>query len=166
MTIAVDLGRKATKQTNKQTNKQIILLHIRMCSEIWQRQKAVTQCLYNLCFISKSTGMVVMLRWWSSCYFPGLFSKVFFRGGPFFLVNEWIQIPLKSGHHWPASKTPFKWCFTGVPMMAQHWMLGIFQGIRTSISKKPYIFVAFHGGGGGGGGGPDPLPPLDRHMFF
>ena len=24
----------------------------------------------------------------------------------------------------------------------------IFQGIRTSIAKKPYIFVIFHGGGG------------------
>ena len=26
----------------------------------------------------------------------------------------------------------------------------IFQGIRTSIAKKPYIFVIFRGGGGGG----------------
>ena len=26
-----------------------------------------------------------------------------------FLVDEWIQIPLKSGHHWPASETPFNW---------------------------------------------------------
>ena len=32
----------------------------------------------------------------------------------------------------------------------------IFQGIRTSIAKKPYIFVIFQGGGGG----PDPLSPL------
>ena len=37
-----------------------------------------------------------------------------------FLVNEWIQIPLKSGHHRPASETPFKWRFAGVQMMAQH----------------------------------------------
>ena len=45
----------------------------------------------------------------------------FFRGGPtFFLDNEWIKIPLKSGHHRPASETPFKWRFAGVAMMAQH----------------------------------------------
>ena len=35
----------------------------------------------------------------------------------------------------------------------------IFQGIRTSISKKPYIFVIFRGGGGWGGGPPPPLNP-------
>ena len=48
-----------------------------------------------------------------------------------------VQIPLKAGHHrpasetpfkWrfhhrPASETPFKWRFAGVPMMAQHLML-------------------------------------------
>ena len=31
----------------------------------------------------------------------------------------------------------------------------IFQGIRTSIAKKAYIYVIFRGGGGG----PDSLPP-------
>ena len=36
----------------------------------------------------------------------------------------------------------------------------IFQGIRTSIAKKPYIFVIFKGG-------PEPLsPPLDPPMGF
>ena len=52
-------------------------------------------------------------------------SRKFFRGVPtfFFLVNEWIQMPLKSGHNRPASATPFKWRFAGMPMMAQHWML-------------------------------------------
>ena len=44
----------------------------------------------------------------------------FQRGSTFFFVNEWIQIPLKSGHHRPASETPFKWCFAGMSMMAQH----------------------------------------------
>ena len=35
----------------------------------------------------------------------------------------------------------------------------IFQGIRTSIAKEPYIFVIFQGG-------PNPLsPPLDPHMY-
>ena len=45
--------------------------------------------------------------------------------------------------------------------MAFHWRADdgcfgsfeIFQGIRTSIAKKPYIFVIFQEGG------PDPLPP-------
>ena len=42
----------------------------------------------------------------------------------------------------------------------------IFQGIRTSIAKKPYIFVIFYGGSGGGGGGGvgPPVPPLDQLM--
>ena len=33
----------------------------------------------------------------------------------------------------------------------------IFQGIRTSIAKKAYIYVIFHGGSG-------PLSPLDPPM--
>ena len=49
-----------------------------------------------------------------------------------FLVNESIQISLKSGHH------------------------------RTSIAKKPYIFVIFQGGKSG----PPvpPPPPLDMYL--
>ena len=40
----------------------------------------------------------------------------FFRGSPtlgmfFLLVDVWIQIQLKSGHHRPSSETPFKWRF-------------------------------------------------------
>ena len=31
-----------------------------------------------------------------------------------------IRIQLLAGHQWPASKIPFKWCFAGVPMTAQH----------------------------------------------
>ena len=31
----------------------------------------------------------------------------------------------------------------------------IFQGVRTSIAKKPYIFVVFQGGGD-----PDPFSPI------
>ena len=30
------------------------------------------------------------------------------EGSNFFLLNEWTQIQLKSGHHRPASETPFK----------------------------------------------------------
>ena len=36
----------------------------------------------------------------------------------FSMRRERIQIPLKVGHHWPTCKTPFKWHFTDVPMMA------------------------------------------------
>ena len=55
-------------------------------------------------------------------------------------------------------------------MLAQHRMLPwfFFQGIQTSFTGKPYIFVIFRGGGGGGGGGGGvsgpPIPPLNPHM--
>ena len=46
----------------------------------------------------------------------------FVRGGPtwqsFFLVYEGREDT--AGHHRPASETPFKWRFAGVPMMAKH----------------------------------------------
>ena len=41
-------------------------------------------------------------------------------------------MPLKVGHHWPASKTPFKWRFAGVPIM-ECW-LGSFVIFRGSES--------------------------------
>ena len=51
----------------------------------------------------------------------------FFRGVPTLttlkkkiLFDEEIQIPLKAGHHRPASETPVKWRFAGVTMMVQH----------------------------------------------
>ena len=47
------------------------------------------------------------------------------RGGPtlrglFFSLSRGgrIKIPLLAGHHQPASETPFRWRFAGVPMMA------------------------------------------------
>ena len=36
------------------------------------------------------------------------------------IIREKNQIPLSAGHHRPASKTPFKWRFAGVPVMAKH----------------------------------------------
>ena len=39
-----------------------------------------------------------------------------------------------------------------------------FQGIGTSIARKPYIFVIFQGGGGGGVR-PPLSPPLDLLMI-
>ena len=58
----------------------------------------------------------------------------FVRRGPtfFFLIRgektQRLEIPLKAGHHRPASETPFK-CWLGSFL--------IFQGIWTSIAKKP-----------------------------
>ena len=42
----------------------------------------------------------------------------------FFLIGDGREdpTPLYAGHHWPASETPFKWRFAGVPLMAQHRM--------------------------------------------
>ena len=52
--------------------------------------------------------------------------------GFFFLIRgektQRLEIPLKAGHHRPASETPFK-CWLG--------SFVIFQGIWTSIAKKP-----------------------------
>ena len=43
---------------------------------------------------------------------------------------------------------PLKWRFAGGPMMDQHGMqAGIFVILRSSIAKKPYVFVIFQGGG-------------------
>ena len=55
-----------------------------------------------------------------------------------FWLMRWdrIQIPLKASHHRPTSETPFKW---------SHGSLVILYGIRTSIAKKPYIFLVFQG---------------------
>ena len=46
-------------------------------------------------------------------------------------------MPLKAGRHRLASETPFK-CWLG--------SFGIFQGIWTSIAKKPYICCDFSRG--------------------
>ena len=61
----------------------------------------------------------------------------FLRGGPTF-----VQIPLNS--------TLVALCF-------------FFQETRTSIAKKPYIFVNFQGGGGGSG---HRAPTLNPHMAW
>ena len=57
------------------------------------------------------------------------------------MMGERIQTPLYAGHHWPASETPFKWRFAGVPLMAQHrmlaWQLCDFEGNRTSMLRNP-----------------------------
>ena len=42
----------------------------------------------------------------------------------------------------------------------------IFQGIRTSIGMKPYIFVIFFRGGGFGPPAPHPLDPCMLMSLF
>ena len=57
----------------------------------------------------------------------------------------------------------FCWCADDGPTLkvSLAGQLCGFQGIQTSIAKKPYIFVIFQGGGGG----LTPVPPLDSNMF-
>ena len=78
----------------------------------------------------------------------------------FFVVGEGIEDP-DTAIYWPSSarqQTPFKRCFAGGPMMSniECWLgsFVIFQGIRTSIAKKPYIFCDFSEG----------VTTLDPHM--
>ena len=54
----------------------------------------------------------------------------------------------------------FRWRADDGPLLNAGLVAVVFQGIRTSIAKEPYIFVIFQGGG------PDPLSPhLDPHMI-
>ena len=67
------------------------------------------------------------------------------------MEGGWIQIPLKTGHQGPTSEMPLN----GVTLACRWWpnienWLGsfvIFQGIWTSIAKKPYILWFFDGWG-------------------
>ena len=98
----------------------------------------------------------VRVQLWQRFFFFFFFSLM--RGAS-------IQLPLLTSHQRPVIETPFKWRFTGGPMMAQHWMLNWklcdFKGLRTSIAKDTFIFVTFQGGGGSG----PPVLPLDPHMI-
>ena len=85
----------------------------------------------------------------------------------FNMRGERIQIPpLYASHHRP----PAKRHFNGNSLACPRWpniecclsSLVIFQGIRTSITKKPNIFVILQGGGGGSG--PPTHHPLDPCM--
>ena len=69
----------------------------------------------------------------------------------FFLVDEGREDPNTTKRR-PLSAHQH---FAGVPTMALHCILArklcdFFQVIRTSIARKPYIFVIFKGGRGGG----------------
>ena len=58
---------------------------------------------------------------------------------------ERIQIPLKVGHHCPASETPF--------LNGNGPTLNAGSGLVLQRKFSPYIFVIFQGWGGVGGGG-------------
>ena len=51
----------------------------------------------------------------------------------------------------------FRWHANEWPTLNAGFAAAIFQGTRTRIARKPYIFVIFQGGGG---------PDLDPHMQF
>ena len=67
-----------------------------------------------------------------------------------FFVGERIQIPLKAGHYWPVSETPFKWLLAGGPMMVQRKLCEsvIFQGNRPVLLRNPIFLTFFRGGSG------------------
>ena len=53
---------------------------------------------------------------------PSSDPESFVRGGPIIFQSMRgvrVKIPLSAGHHRLASKTPFKWRFAVVPMMAK-----------------------------------------------
>ena len=70
-----------------------------------------------------------------------------------------IQILLKAGHRQYASETPFEWRQMAFrwradavgPSLNARMVAVIFQGIRTRVAEKPYIFAIFQGGGGASG---------------
>ena len=78
----------------------------------------------------------------------------------FYFEGERVQLPLKAGQYRPVSETPFKWRhLNGVLLAGRWWPNNIhfkcsLSGIRTSIAKKPYIFVIFQEGVR------PPVPPL------
>ena len=57
---------------------------------------------------------------------------------------------IKICYHRPACKTPHKWRFAGMPMIAQHcipaWYFCDFTGDPEQYRTEPYIFVIFRGG--------------------
>ena len=84
----------------------------------------------------------------------------FVRGGPIqtiFLVDEMKEDQNTTNSGQPlarqrnAIEMAFRWARDDGPTLNAG--LG-FQRIRTSLARKPYIFMNFQGGGG-----PDPLPP-------
>ena len=107
MTIAVDLGRKATKQTKIECHPLKIFF-------VYANRVTLMKCP-----IIQSRHLGVMRGSRKFCQRGSNFDTFLFcifslmRGGR-------IQISLLTGHEWPTSEMPFKWHFAGGPLMAQH----------------------------------------------
>ena len=123
-----------------------------------------------LCYVSLPCGAViwcVVADCGISRPYPLTFcvayAESFVRGGPnlidFFLkfsFSWWGNIGSKYHYKWAIFCPPAKRHLNGVLLAGRWWpniecWLGsfvVFQGIRTSIAKKPYIFVIFQGAGG------------------
>ena len=77
-------------------------------------------------------------------------SRKFCERGSRFFFSWWGDRGSKYHYKWAIIGPPAKRHLNGVSLAGRwwpkHWMHVIFQWIRTSIAKKPYIFVIFQGG--------------------
>ena len=70
------------------------------------------------------------------------------------VLSEWVELFRGGGISEPTvGPTPNDKCRPKIVALSVHNFKPSFQGIRTSIAKKPYIFVIFQGGGECGGSG-------------
>ena len=95
-----------------------------------------------------------------------LFFQLMREGGSKYHSKRVISVPQAKRHLRPSSSPPAKRHLNGVSLVGRwwpniDWMLAWllwefceYQGSRSSIAKKPYIFFYFSGGGG-----TDPLSP-------
>ena len=65
-------------------------------------------------------------------------SDIFFCFYLFLMRGERIQIPLKAGHHWPASKTPFK--ANNGPTLQSLINIPETNGMQTTYIRMPFHF--------------------------
>ena len=76
-------------------------------------------------------------------------SRTFVRGGStltvFFLIDDGREDPNTSisGPSLAVSKTPFKWHFTGMPLMAQHqlFLVSVFQHVPDKYKTRLKIYT-------------------------
>ena len=112
---------------------------------------------------SKSTAIVFLCHWWFSCWckvmYPCADPKVFSESVQlwlcfFFFLSWWGEKGSKYLYKWAIIDQPVKRHLNGISLAGQWWpniecWLGSFvvlQEIRSSIGKKPYIFLIFQGG--------------------
>ena len=92
-----------------------------------------------------------------TCANPENFIRGGFNFDRFFFLSWWGEWGSK--YHYkraiirPPGKKPFKWCFTGVLMMAPNWIAGLvalwfFRGSEPELLKKKLYFCGFQGKSG------------------